>query len=294
MRIYLIMPLILLWGAFLFAENKYSNESEASTLVNGGNTKLKTYNAKTLNKYKFSKNILKLGGHYTYGETEETESINNWDLNFRYERELSEKLDAFLGETLEGNKFAGFDYRYSLDLGMSYNFIKTEKMKLKTELGYRYTIEKKVDIDGKEKDHKGRFFFKAESKHFKSFTPKFWFEYIRNIEESEDYQVSFEPSITVILTSIFSLKTAYKGVYDNTPAKEGNSKYYYSLITSRRMRHSRSGGSRPHLSCLGCKSGRICRTDASSKRARKSWKTADRKCGCMGDADDKNPSDSPV
>ena len=44
-----------------------------------------------------------------------------------------------------------------------------------------------------------------------------------NFSESDDYLISFEPSIAVAMNKTFSLKVAYKGDYDNEPAVDADS-----------------------------------------------------------------------
>ena len=106
-----------------------------------------------------------------------------------------------------------------------------------TEAGYRYTVEKLTVAEdgtgGEDQDFsKLRFYYEIDKKVTKTFSYKFWTEYLPNLDEPEDYIITFEPSIAVVLDDTFSLKVAYKGIYDNQPNIEGNEYLDYTQTTS--------------------------------------------------------------
>ena len=216
---------------------KFSHESELSMVVVGGNSESETYYAKTQNIYELNKNKFTLGGHYTLGSSKadgdlESEiTVRNWDINLRYDRSLTQKIGLFLGEQIEGDKFSGYDKRYNTDFGLRYDFIKNDKTTLYSDLGYRYTVEKKVD-NTETKDHKARVYLENTNVHNETLSSKFWIEYLPNFSESEDWIINFEPSLKVNLHKMLSLKLAYKGTYDNQPAVLGNKKFDYAYTTA--------------------------------------------------------------
>lgn len=57
-----VLLLAALFCTSAFAQ--YSNESELTVILNGGNTEQETWKDKTLNTYVKVKNTYKLGGHY--------------------------------------------------------------------------------------------------------------------------------------------------------------------------------------------------------------------------------------
>lgn len=69
-------------------------------------------------------------------------------------------------------------------------------------------------------------------KYSETFQYRLWAEYVPNFSQSKDYLMIYEASLTSILTSMFSLKVAYKGMYDNVPAVMGNKNYDYTYTTS--------------------------------------------------------------
>lgn len=65
----LILLLVYLLPAFVYAETKFSNESEISVIQTGGNSTVETYNGKTTSQWVNAKNIYSFGGHYTLGKS---------------------------------------------------------------------------------------------------------------------------------------------------------------------------------------------------------------------------------
>jgi putative salt-induced outer membrane protein len=81
-------------------------------------------------------------------------------------------------------------------------------------------------------DNKARLYNEFNHKFSETVQYKFWLEYVPNFTQSKDYLVNAEASLTSILTSMFSLKVAYKGMYDNLPAVSGYKNYDYATTTS--------------------------------------------------------------
>ncbi|MAX65563.1 MAG: DUF481 domain-containing protein [Bacteriovoracaceae bacterium] len=238
--------LIFLLPLFSFAESNISNESEFALLQTGGNSVVETYNAKTMTTLEVGKSSYILSGHYTLSKSEKVdeqtnekdvvESARNWDVMLKYERELSKSFSGYTAFSIEGDKFKGIKQRENLDLGAKYFVAKTKKFNSFVELGARYSVEKTTtrDEDGDDvfRYSKGRLFYQLEHKKVEHMSYKFWIEYLPNFTEHEDYIISYEPSISFVLSDVFSLKTAYKGIYDNQPNEDANEYTDYTFTTS--------------------------------------------------------------
>lgn len=220
----------------------FTNESELSLIQTGGNSKVETFNFKTKSLLVSGKNNYELGGHYVLGVSEDkateenVESARNWAGYTKYTRDLNEKLGIYSQVQIEGDEFAGFKQRENLDLGGKYTFIKSDKVSFFSELGLRHTIERAVTRDEDGDDvfnyQKGRFYTEYSRKQNESLSYKFWVEYLPNFTDADKYLITFEPSLAVVLSNVFSLKLAYKGVYNNEPA-EGVEEYLdYTTTTS--------------------------------------------------------------
>lgn len=222
--------LALLLSTMAFAQ--LTHESEISTITTGGNQNVETYLFKTLNQYSFDSKLTKFGGHYTYGEASEEVSARDWDVNGKYEQMVSPYYAIYFGEIIEGFRFQGIKARYNSDAGVKYYLIKSDLRNFVSEIGYRYTIEDRYSPSVNQFENKGRLFTEWNEKVSATFQYRLWAEYLPNFTNSDDYLFIYEASATAIMTSIFSLKVAYKGTYDDLPAVEGNKNYDYTYTTS--------------------------------------------------------------
>jgi putative salt-induced outer membrane protein len=234
---YLIL-MLLTTSSLVYA--KYSNESELSLVQTGGNSSVETYNAKTLNKWEGQKRLYTVNGHYTLGMSEQNdekvESARNWSGRGKYEQVLTEHINGFASLQYEGDEFAGYKQRENTDLGGKYIITKSDRFNSFAELGFRYTTERRTSRNDDNEDtfnfSKGRAYYEIAVQLHETLSYKLWIEYLPNFTEPEDYMINFEPSISVMLSQMFSLKTAYKAMYDNVPNIEGNKYTDYTFTTS--------------------------------------------------------------
>lgn len=194
-----------------------TNESELGILLSRGNSNSDSITAKEIVSVGWEeKNSLKFSGRYLQTKTSDIENARFWSMGLRYDRALSERLGIFLGELLESDKYAGYDQKYSTDLGLKYSIIKELKMLWDAELGYRYTVENQTN-DNQKKLHYIRAYTEATKVLSEGVSIKLWFEYLPNLTVGTDYQMNSELSISAALNSIFAIKTGYLLRYDNLP-----------------------------------------------------------------------------
>lgn len=224
-----IAILLFLLPAFAFAV-EVSNESEIGVKVVGGNTETESYKAKTGTDFTQEKNKYSLGGHYTYGTSREVIDTRNWSGSLKYSHTLSDKFSALAGYLIEGDKFKGIKDRSNYDLGLGYQIMKTDSFSWNSEAGYRYTVQNNTN-GTEEKDSKGRVYSKAENKFHSGLDGALWFEYLHNFTDSEKYILTFEPSLSFVLTEKLFLKLSYLGTYENVPPT-GFKKYDYEYMTT--------------------------------------------------------------
>ena len=226
---------------------QWKNQSELAALVTGGNTEIETYNLKSESTLKKEKRSYSFGGHYTLGTKGidndadgefdgKEESARNWDAHARYTQDLSAKTAAFIQVMFEGDRFAGYKQRQNYDLGGKYKFVESEKLNSFATLAYRYTIEQTVtrneDDEDVFNDNKAVTYYEINKEIRKGFSYKFWIEYIYNFTRTEDFLINFEPSLAFAMSETFSVKIAYKGMYDNEPATEGNEQMDWQYTTA--------------------------------------------------------------
>ena len=229
----------------LAAQAEWKNQSELAVIKTGGNSELETYNLKTESTLEQGKRTYSFGGHYTLGtsvsededgEEVKEESARNWDVHGKYTQELTKMTSGFIGIMYEGDEFAGYERRDNYDLGGKYKFVDTKKTKSFATLAYRYTKEKTIENeDGEQEtfnDNKGVLYYELKRNVREGFDYKFWIEYVYNFTRTEDYLINLEPSLAFALNETFSVKLAYKYMYDNEPATEETEMVDYVYTTA--------------------------------------------------------------
>jgi len=126
------------------------------------------------------------------------------------------------------DEFASIDHRYYFGAGLGYSILVGPRHILKTEAGINYTMDTYIETvdpnDDPENNYLGGRIF---GKYTFSFTPTNKFEqtveYLHDFENSDNFNVNSDTSLSATLNSRLSLKTSYKVKYDNEPA--GVAKY---------------------------------------------------------------------
>ena len=196
---------VLFISLFTFAEEKspWAHESEVGLVKVSGNTDSESYNGKQKTVYSFDQNALTLAGRYLEAKTAGTQTAKSWEASLRYERILSEQWSMFAQQGAESDSFAG------------YTILKTDSENLFAEAGYRYT--KTLPSLGAETKYEsyGRLYSEYDRKLNSHVSAKLWAEYLPNLTNSDAYLVNYEPSVAVVLNSLFSLKMSYLVKYHN-------------------------------------------------------------------------------
>lgn len=147
-------------------------------------------------------------------------------------------VKPFASGLWERNRFAGFDNRYSGDVGLKYHFIKTKTLQFSNETGYRYRAQYEYTVGPitgeKTESQFARIYFGLEKKLSKTSNFKFFIETLYDFNNTDNIEMTFEPSVDVFLGEFFpnevkpaqvNLKVSYRGIFDNVPAQEGLQRY---------------------------------------------------------------------
>lgn len=211
-----LMSLILLLTLSVAYAADLTNESELGIAVASGNSESKNYNFKQENKFSFGENMFKFNARYLNTYADEKESARYLLGALRYERELSNRFSVYAGQMLESDKFSGYDLRHSSDAGFKYFIKKEDTFYWTAELGYRYTNEKQVSGAHAYRNQL-RTYTEMEKKWSPTVSTKYYLEYLPNLDDTKDYEINSEASISAALNNVFSIKTAYLLRYDRVP-----------------------------------------------------------------------------
>jgi putative salt-induced outer membrane protein len=202
----------------------WAHESEIGILKVGGNAQSDSYNGKQKTAFVFEKNAITATGRYLEAKSAGTQTAKSWDAALRYERILSEIWSAFVQQGAESDVYAGYTQRDNSDFGAKYTWLKTDSENLLSEAGYRYSKTlSSVGLDTKY-ESLGRLFAEYSRKLNGSVTTKFWIEYLPNFSDSQAYLLNYEPSATVMLNHILSMKMSYLVKFHNKTMAAGENK----------------------------------------------------------------------
>ncbi len=209
---------------------KLANESEASVVIVGGNSKAETYSAKQLSSYETGDHKVTLKGHYLMGKANSKTSAENWSIGLRYDFAFSPSIGLFAGETVSGDRFKNITRQYDTDVGAKYTVWKSgDKDYGLAELGYRLTRYDYNDPIEDKTTHFLRVYAEVAQAFNDKVYGKLWAEFLPNIERTSKYLVNFEPSLNVSLTETFAVKTGFLGQYDSEPSASKKFDYTYTL-----------------------------------------------------------------
>lgn len=194
----------------------WSHESEASIVTVSGNTEGENYAFKQKTQYKFELDTLTLKGRYLRATSVGIETARSWDASLRWDRELSERWALFLAHGAEADPYAGYVQRDNTDVGAKHWLAKSENESLSIDAGFRYT-RLLPEVGGREDQRFARLASEWKRQLTPTVSARLWAEYLPNLEISDAYLANGEPSLQVMLTSVFSLKLAYLARYNNAP-----------------------------------------------------------------------------
>ena len=221
------------------ADDAFKGESEASAIVVSGNLNSQTVGAKTKNTWAFTENDSAIAfGSYIDGKSELVDSTGkvidalskSWTAGIRYERVITkDQFSAFIQHMAEADPYNGiFVQRNSTDIGAKYSIIKSETLNWFAELGYRYSDifkgRRVVNNVAKEDTYSTNYirgYTEVNDKFNANVSGKLSFEYLQDTKESDQSLWNAEASLSVVMTSMFSLKTAYLNKHNQgTPSPE--------------------------------------------------------------------------
>lgn len=225
------------------AVKSFDGESEASVVIIDGLSKSETYGGKTKNNYKLTDtDIMTVFGKYIKTSTQLTgaasksETARNWEAGLRYEKVFTaDVLSGFLQHKAESDPYNGiFTQRDSTDLGAKYFLTKSDTFTSLLEAGFRYATQNPafIDVDGKESKSTtaARLYSETSGKFNDSTSGKFWVEYVPNFKSSDFSYYTAEASLTVAMSSLLSLKTAYNVYHRETGTKKDTTTFTTALV----------------------------------------------------------------
>ncbi len=211
----LFLSILLVFSFQAGAEVPFHSESELGSTIVSGNTQTSTLNAADKTSYQTNDNVYKFSARYLQATANGIESAKNWDGSLRYERRLAENFSIYASFGLDSDIYSNYVQRNNYDLGGKYFLSQSKETNWFAELGYRNSYAQFVTPGPNAQSNIIRVYSEFSQQLALNSSAKFWFEYLPNLSDRDDYRFNFEPSVSVMLNEIFSLKAADLFKYQN-------------------------------------------------------------------------------
>lgn len=193
-------------------QGEFKGSSEASSVIVSGNSNTEAQSGKTSNTYAVSDlDLANIFGKYLRAVSGGTETNKAWEAGLRYERVFVVDLfSGFLQHKAEHDPYNGvFVQRDSSDIGGKYVIENSDDLNWSAELGYRSSDTYAIQGATRERVDFIRIYTEAKYKLTDTTTTKFWIEHLPNLKNSSENQTNAELSLAVVISKVFSLKSAY-------------------------------------------------------------------------------------
>jgi len=196
--------------------SEWDSNAELSLLLTSGNTDIRTFGLGLGTIYKPLPWVVSGKAGYLNSSNAGTTTAEAYTIDGRGERKLTDDLGLYVNLGFLKNVFAGFNERYSGELGLSYSLLKAGAHTLSTEAGLGVINESRTDLTKQTfmsarvgAEYKWKFSENADFTNTLSI--------LDNLETTSDWRLVNTSSITAVLTSILSLKASFKVEYLNLP-----------------------------------------------------------------------------
>ncbi|MBF0444462.1 MAG: DUF481 domain-containing protein [Magnetococcales bacterium] len=195
----------------------WSDQAEFSYVTTSGNSDSQNLALKNSLEYQMSEKIkLKWDVRALRGESDGTLSSESYATSLRADYDYSKALFLFVVAGWEKDEFSGIKSKIYVGPGAGYNILSGPKHTLAAEAGVNYVQEEFTD-DTDNNYANGRLFTKYGYQFNKKSKFAQTLEYLYDFDNTDNYNVNSETSVTTAFTDIFSLKIGYTVKYDNEP-----------------------------------------------------------------------------
>lgn len=151
---------------------------------------------------------------------EEQTTAENYFLDGRYDRKITEAFFWYAGAGWDRNRPSGIENRYTVGGGVGNIWLDGDDVKFRTSYGLTYTDQENVvDVPGSDDSFTGaRLSSDYQNKFGKNTLYQNLLVMDANLEETSDWRGDMINSLAVSMTSHLALKVSLQWLYDNEPA----------------------------------------------------------------------------
>jgi len=120
MKLFSLITALLISGSVMAGD--WAHNTGLNFISNTGNSRVMNLGATHDSNTNFGLWNFGLFGNYNYGEDDDIKTKNDWTAGFKLGRQLNPKTELYIQEKFQGNKFENYDFRWTNELGVIYNF----------------------------------------------------------------------------------------------------------------------------------------------------------------------------
>jgi len=214
-------------------KKSYSSSTSFSLLMISGNTQELTLGFETEQNLEFKKNHIQFKGNIIYSENEDSKDSEVYSSHLQYKRRLSSKAHILGLSQFERNVPSGYKYRFALSGGAGYLWIRSKKIELFSEAICGWSQERNIKAAG-DGDISLSFVSIQISTQLKlsvSATSELTYQeiFFFNLDNTKDYRISSNASISVNISRYLALKLSYQFKYNHLPVPGFRNTDHYLL-----------------------------------------------------------------
>ncbi len=120
MKLLSLIAALLISGSAMAGD--WSHNTALNFINNTGNSRVMNLGATHDSSTSFGLWNTSIFGAYNYGEDDGFKTKSDWMAGFRLGRQLNPKTEVYLEEKFLGNKFENYDFRWTNEIGVRYDF----------------------------------------------------------------------------------------------------------------------------------------------------------------------------
>ncbi len=204
----MVAPVLRAEDAPAAPKKPWKSVTELSVVSSNGNTKSQSAAGKETFTYDWSKTTMELIGAGYSAKDKGSNTAERYLASEKLSYKLSDRNYAFEKFEWSKDRFSGIQNRYDSTAGFGRDLVKSKKNLLLAELGGGYLKEERIS-----EEDKGFATGRAYSKYVRTLSETSNFsqdaEYVQSFDDSEDFRVKTESSVTAAIDSHFALKLSY-------------------------------------------------------------------------------------
>ena len=164
--------------------------------------------------------LFTLKGAYLKAATDGVTTAEAETFSLRASRQLTERIDVFVGAGYLRNRFSGINNLYNFDGGAGYKIVDTKSQFLRVEGGFGYTTEQDILLGiivpyRNYANARAALNYKWTFSKTAAFTNDF--TYLLDLDDTKNWFMTNKAAITANLTSILALQASWTLFFRNQP-----------------------------------------------------------------------------